>query len=232
MSGSRFLFILVLISPLFAQDHPAPAAAHVVRATAEATVTAKPDRAQITIGVTTDSPSAKEAASQNAAQSAQLFQTLKQVLNGHGDFKTSGYSISPQYEYAPNKPPKRIAYRAENSVLVTLDDLSIVGEVIDAASNAGANNINGIVFTLKNDEAARNQAFAEAAVKARASAEAIANALNLEVAGVLEAQSVEAEGVHPVFAMRTGSVNAAVPTPIETGSLEIHETVLVTLQVR
>lgn len=220
----------MLILPVFAQERAAPAP-HVVRASAEAVISTKPDRAQITVGVMTESANAKDTAAQNAEQAAQLFQALKHALNGHGDFKTAGYVISPQYENAPNKPPKLTGYRVENSVLVTLDDLSLVGEVIDASTNSGANNINGIVFTLKNDEAVRNQAFAEAAVKARTSAESIARALNLQVLGVLEAQSVEAAAVRPV-AYAVGSFNGNIRTPVETGSLEIRETVLVTLQVQ
>ena len=121
-----------------------------------------------------------------------------------------------------------------NSVLVTVDDLSLVGKIIDTATHAGANNINGIAFTLRNDEAIRARALAEAAAKARASAEAIAKALNLRVMGVANAEAIETPGVRPVFAQaRAGAqLNAPAPTPIETGTLDIHAGVTVTLQVQ
>ncbi len=228
MFCARIFFVSLTISPVFAQPPAAPP--RTVQASGEAVVNAKPDRAQITIGVVTQSATAKEAAAQNATQATRLYAALKQALDGHGDFKTMGYSISPQYESGPNKSPKLKGYRAENSVVVTVDDLSLVGEVVDAATNSGANNVNGISFTLKNEETARNEAFTAAALKARASAEAIARALNLQVLGVLKAQSVEAGAVHPFL---VGSLNAAtMATPIESGSLEIREAVLVTLQVQ
>lgn len=224
--------VLSAIAPLFAQDRAA--LSHTVRASAEATITAKPDRAQITVGVVTESATAKEAADQNANATAQLIQTLKQVLSGRGDVKTPSYSISPQYQYANDKPPKLTGYRAENSVLVTVDDLSLVGEVIDSSTNSGANTIGGIAFTLRNDEAVRNEAFAQAAIKAQATAEAIARALKLHVLGILQAETVGAGPVHPMISPQPVALMKATraATPVETGTLEIHETVLVILQVQ
>lgn len=232
MLSARIFCIGLVVAPLFCQERPAPP--HVVRATAEATITAKPDRAQIIIGVVTESAVAKDAATQNAAQTMQLIEALKRAVKGRGEIATANYSIQPQYEYENGKPPRLSKYQANNSVLVTVDDLSLVGEIIDSAANAGANTINGINFTLKNDEAVRNQALAEAAVKARASAEAIAHALNLQVVGIMEAQAAEAANIVPVRPMMqsAGLVKAVPATPVETGTLEIRESVVVTLQVQ
>ena len=52
-----------------------------------------------------------------------------------------------------------------------------MSKILDAAAAAGANNINGISFSLRDDQPARSEALAHAAVKARESAEAIAKAL-------------------------------------------------------
>lgn len=234
MFCARIFFISVLISPLFAQNSASPP--RLVQASAEATVTAKPDRAQVTIGVVTESATAKSAAAQNATQTAQLIQNIKRLLQAKGDVKTQNYSINPEYQYGNNTPPKLTSYRADNSVIVTLDDLSLVAEVIDTATDSGANTISGVNFSLKDDEPVRNQAIAAAAIKARASAEAIARALNLHVLGILQAQTLEAADVRPVANAAGGNLammkQAAVPTPVETGTLEIRETVLVTLLVQ
>ncbi len=207
---------------------------HVVRASGEATVTAKPDCAQISIGVVTEAATAQLASSQNATQTSQVMDALKRALGSRGDMKTAGYSISPVYQYVNGKPPKLTGYKAENTVHVTLDDLSLVGQIIDASANAGANAVNGITFSLRNDESIRAQALAEAATKARASAEAIARALSLQVVGVLQAESPEASAIHPLFAPYAGSAGLAkaAPTPIETGTLDIQASVVVTLEVR
>jgi len=85
---------------------------------------------------------------------------------------------------------------------------------------------------LRNDESVRAQALAEAAAKARASAEAIAKALNLQVVGIMNAEATEAPTVQPMFLAKGRSqLDTAAPTPIETGTLDIHAGVIVTLQV-
>ncbi len=222
---------LLLASAMPAQD--TSKLAHVVRASGEATVTAKPDRAQITIGVLTQAASAQLASSQNASQTTAVLDALRRSLGASGQLKTSGYSISPDYQYSKDgSASKVIGYQASNAVLVTVDDLSLVGKIIDAATGAGANNINGIEFTLRNDEAVRAQALAEAAAKARANAEAIAKALNLQVVGIVNAEATEPPVMRPLFAQAKVGAQLNAPTPIETGTLDIHASVVVSLQIQ
>ncbi len=208
---------------------------HVVRASGEATVTAKPDRAQVSIGVQTQAASAQEASAQNAAQTSHVLEVVKRTLGNGGEVKTSGYSVSPQYQFPKEGGPGKIVdYQASNTVEVTIDDLSLTSKVLDAATQSGANNVQGISFMLKDDSAVRSQALAEAAVKARASAEAIAKALSLRVTGVLQAEA--SGGTSPVRPMMMQSramvVGGIQPTPIEAGNLDIHASVTVTLEVQ
>jgi uncharacterized protein YggE len=233
MSRNLLCASILLASAISGQD--SAKLAHVVRASGEATVTANPDRAQVTIGVVSQASTAQTAAAQNATQTSEMLQALKPALSANGRVKTSGYSLSPDYQYpGDGKPPKLIGYHASNTVLVTLDDLSQLGKIIDTVTRAGANTINGIAFTLRNDETVRAEALGEAAAKARASAEAIAKALNLRVLGVTNAEATELPSVRPIFAepTATAQVNARAPTPVETGTLDIHASVVVTLQVQ
>lgn len=208
---------------------------HVVRASGEATVTAKPDRARISIGVQTDGPTAEAASTENATQVSHVLTAVKRALGSGGEVKTENYSVSPQFEYPKNGGPGKVAgYRANNTVAITVDNLTLVSKIIDAATESGANNIEGIVFQLKDSASVQAHALAEASAKARANAEAIAKALNLRVVGVLQA---EASGgtppVRPMFmagrAMATMEAKQA--TPVEAGNLEIQASVTVTLEV-
>lgn len=224
---------VLLVSAMAAQD--TAKLAHIVRASGEATVTVKPDRAQVTIGVLSQAASAQAASTQNATRTTAVLDAVRRILGGNGEVKTSEYSISPDYQYSKDgSASKVIGYHASNSVLVTVDDLALVGKVIDTATHAGANNINSIAFTLRNDEPVRAQALAEAAAKARASAEAIAKALNLQVIGILNAEATEAPSVRPMFAQARAAaqINAPAPTPVEPGTLDVHAGVIVTLQVQ
>jgi uncharacterized protein YggE len=231
---ARIISIALLLgSALQSQDVSKPL--HVVRASGESTVRAKPDRAQITFGVVTQAPTAEAAAAQNAAQTAPMLDAIKHALGSGGEIKTTGYSISPAYQTARNGAPRKIVgYNSNNAVLVTVDDLHLVSKILDVAARAGANDINGISFTLRDDRAARSEALAQAAVKARESAEAIAKALNLRVAGVVQAETSDVANVQPIYPrampMLAQSIEAA--TPIEAGDIDVTATVIVTLAVQ
>ncbi len=217
---------------LIAQENP-----HVrfVRASGEATVSVKPDRAQINIGVSTRAASAQAAATANAEQSTTLQNAIQRALGDGGQVKTSGYSLAPQYDYSNGHAPRLEGYEANNTVNVTVDDLARLGKVIDSATANGANNINGIEFTLKDSSAVRVKALSEAALKARANAEAIAHALGLDVTGVLQAEPAETPVVRPVMlqAMAPKAFAGAAPsTPVQAGDLDIRATVIVTLAVK
>ena len=139
----------------------------------------------------------------------------------------------PQYQYTAGRSPKITGYQASNTVQIMVNDLDLLGKVIDAASDSGANNINGVSFSLKDDSTVRNQALAEASAKARASAEAIAKALNVHIVSVLSAETAETPMVRPMNRSFTAmAMQAAAPTPIEPGDLDIQSTVTVTLEVQ
>jgi uncharacterized protein len=226
--------ILLAACCLTAAGQDRAARVHSIRASGEATVRVKPDRAQISIGVVTQAPTAQAASAQNATQTSAVLAALKRSLSTNGEISTNGYSISPQYQYDNGKPPKITGYQANNTVLVTVNDLSLTGKVIDAANEAGANDITGISFSLRDDNAIRSQALAEASLKARSAAEAIAKALNVHITAVLEADTTEAPIVRPMnkgFAMMAAAAPRA-PTPIEPGDIDVRASVTVTFEVQ
>jgi uncharacterized protein YggE len=223
---------LVLFSfALVAQNPPAP---RFVRASGEAIVTAKPDRAQIDIGVITDAATADQASSQNATQTTSVLDSIRHTLGSAGELKTVGYSLGPRYDYSNGQAPRIIGYEARNTIVVTVDQLPLLGKIIDAATTTGANNINGISFTLRDDSAVRAQALSRAAEKARSNAEVLAKALGVQVVALLQAEPTEVP-VRPLFKsampMAAGAMQRA-STPVETGNLEVRATVTVTLEVR
>lgn len=232
MSRRAALSLTMLFASLAIAQEPPPSI-HTVSASGEATLTAKPDRAEIYIAVSTQAPTAQQTSSQNAEETTHVLKAIKPVLGSAGEIRTTGYSVVPDYQYPKNGSPHIAGYHAENTVLVTVDDLPLTGKVIDAATQSGANQITGISFTLRNDAAIRAQALAEASVRARAAAEAIAKALNLRIVGVWRAESSEVIPPRPLRA-NAGFVarSAEVATPIESGTIDIHATVTVTLQVQ
>jgi uncharacterized protein YggE len=188
-------------------------------------VQAQPDTAIITISVITQNKRALDAQAENASRSDQVVRAVKTAAGAGAEVKTSGYNLQPIQVYKENQPPTITGYQASNSVTVTMSDLTKVGAVIDAASQAGANNINGVSFTLRKDRPAKDQALADATRAAMGKAQTIAQALGGRVARIIEVQE---GGVtpRPIYDAEFGrnramAQSAATPTPIEVGTLEI-----------
>lgn len=201
-----------------------------VMVTGDSIVQAQPDTAILSISVVTQSRRALDAQTDNANKSDAVIRALKAAAGAGAEIKTGGYNLQPQRVYKENQPPTIVGYEARNTVTVTLADLTKVGAVIDAASQAGANNVDGIAFTLRKDRAARMQALTEATREAVAKAQAIAQALGARVVRVIEVQ--EGGGyVRPLNQIAEVSdgimarARVSAPTPIEVGTLDIRSQV-------
>jgi uncharacterized protein YggE len=198
-------------------------------------VQAQPDTAMITVSVVTQSKRALDAQQENAAKSDAVVRALKGTAGTGTEVKTSGYSLQPQRLYRENQPPTITGYEARNSVTVTLSDLTKVGAVIDATAQAGANDVAGISFKLRQDRPARNQALAEATREAMGKAQVIAQALGGRVVHVLEVQEEGTVRPRPIYEVemdvtRTRAASAP-PTPIEAGTLDITSRVQLVAEI-
>lgn len=209
-----------------------------VAVTGDARVEAQPDTAMVTLAVVTQNRNASEAQAENASKTDAVVRAVRAAAGAGAEVKTSGYSLQPQYVYKPNEPPLISGYIARNSVTVTTGEMNRVGQVIDAASRAGANSVDGIAFTLKRDEAARGQALGEATREALAKAQVVAQALGGRVVRVAEVQESGAVIRPPVPVMEVndmaaarGAVASAPPTPVEPGTLTITSRVQLVVEV-
>jgi uncharacterized protein len=205
-----------------------------IRVTGDARVSARPDRVQIDIGVSTESPHSEQAAADNARQVDAVLAALRPAAGPGAQLKTISYSLSPEYQYHPGGgQPTLTGYSAVNVVRVTLDDLTRMGGVIDAATRAGANRVQDIQFTLRDPDAVRAQALHEAAVRARAEADVLASALGLRILRVL---TVEESNPRPPPIRRLGALapraaGAEVATPVEEGTLDVTAEVTLSVEV-
>ncbi|HEV7858831.1 MAG TPA: SIMPL domain-containing protein [Pyrinomonadaceae bacterium] len=206
-----------------------------VLVTGDSIVQAQPDTAILSISVVTQNKRALDAQSENANKSDAVVRAIKLAAGAGAEVKTSGYVLEPQRLYRENQPPTITGYEARNSVTVTLSDLTKVGAVIDAASQAGANNVDNVSFTLRKDRPAKSQALTEATREALDKAQAIAGALGGRVVRIAEVQEANAvvrpisEAFDKIQTMRSAVAQA--PTPIEVGTLDIHSQVQLIAEV-
>ena len=230
------LFILggpgLLCGEAIAQERLSKDTLPSISVTGEATVKVSPDQAQINIGVITQAQSAQTASAQNAQKLDATIAALRRVLGPGAEIKTVNYSLMPNYRYPrEGGQPTIDGYTASNTVEVKTNDMTQVGKIIDAATQSGANNIQSLQFTLKDEQAVRAQALREASLKAKAKAEAIASALSLKVVRVLRIEESGQVRPIPMYARAEMAQAASAPTPIEPGTIEVQATVTLTVEI-
>jgi uncharacterized protein YggE len=205
-----------------------------VTVTGEGIVTAEPDVAEIEIGVVTEAKAAPQASKENAAKLAKVIAEVKKLLGPGDEIKTIGYSLNPNYRYPrEGGKPELTGYTATNVVRVRTGALQGVGSLIDTATQSGANKIQRLVFTLKDEDAAKRDALRNATAKAKSKAEDVARALGLKIARVLSVNEGE-QAYRPVMReLRAGAVmvQEAAPTPVEAGTVQIRSTVTLTAEL-
>ena len=190
----------------------------------ESIVRTDPDLATVTIGVQTTGKTAREAQDANTPLIAAVIARLKALGTVDADLRTSGASLSPMFNN--NQRDKIDSYTANNTVVVTIRDIKRVGEYLDAAVTAGANQVQGIQFGLKEDNPAKKQALEEAVKGARTKADIIAAAAGLRITGF---QSLTDESSLGPITMNQDSGGRAVmaapalraDVPIQAGQLSV-----------
>ena len=219
-SAIPLLAAVLLAGPAAGEPKPTLDGPSTVRVDAEGQVAAVPDIASLTVRVVTDDPRSAKAAEDNAKTTRAVLSALRRTMGHDVQLKTTGYSVTPRFEpFKPNTARKLIGYQVRNSVVLRTDDLEGIGRAIDAATAAGANEIDSLRFELRDDFALRLQALAEATRRARAKADAIAEALGTKVSRVIAVE--ESSGFARPLRMEA-RMTAAAATPVEVGDLEVR----------
>ncbi len=188
-----------------------------------ASVSSVPDRAELSFGVESQGSSARTALSANAAEMRRVIAALKAA--GATDLKTQSVSLSPRY----NEKSEPQGFVAINSVSATIKELAKAGGVIDAAVNAGANQVYGPSLSRSDQAELYRQALKAAVENARSNAQVLAAAANLSLGRVTAI--VEGGGAPQPLLYAADKANALESTPIEAATQQVSATVSVTYSV-
>jgi uncharacterized protein len=198
---------------------------HSIVVTGSGAVATTPDKAQLSLGVSSDARSASAALRANAADMTKVIAAVKAQGIAAADIQTQLVSLSPRF----TQNGEGIAgYTATNSVTVTLRVPTKAGPAIDAAVDAGANQISGPDLSRGDQNALYRQALRAAVSNARAKAQAIAEASGLTLRRITEVTENTAGPPLPLADAKTG---VATTTPIEPGTQLVEAAVTVTFSV-
>jgi uncharacterized protein YggE len=236
LGAALVVALVTLVAWPVAAQPPTPAP-RTLAVTGEGEVKTAPDLAVISFAVETTAPKAAAAVAENARKSTALADELKRQLGDTGKVSTTRYSVDPVYEQrergAAAAPPRITGYIVRNQVRAETRAVDSVGTLIDAATTAGANSVDGLEFTLKERAAAQNDALQRAGHDARRQAEAAATALGVKLGKVLNAAvSGPPVVVPPPYArMRVAMAESSAPTPVEAGDVTVTATLQVTYEI-
>jgi uncharacterized protein YggE len=194
---------------------------HSIVVTGQGSARATPDRAQLSLGVSTDAKTASGALRANGAEIARVIAATKAHGIPSEDVQTEQVSLSLRFGESGDTV---VGYVATNSLSVVVRALPKVGPVIDAAVDAGANQVYGPNLVLADQQALYRQAMRAAIANARAKAAAIARAAGLALRRITEV--VESGGPAPLPA--DAKTAPAASTPIEPGTQLVQATLTVT----
>jgi uncharacterized protein YggE len=222
------LLSLSTASTVFAQTAVDP----YVIVVGDAVVEATPDRAWISIGAESRSKTSKDAQQRNAQAMSAVMQRLSVFGIAKDAIKTTAIDLQMEFDYADGKQTPR-GFVARNTVEARVDDLAMLGDVIDAVVASGATAIHGLRFDVKQRDQLRAAALQSAVKDALAKAQAITQGAGRGVGAIIRIEELPVD-LGPVPMMRPFAMasRAEAATPFAAGTIEIRAQVRVTVALR
>jgi uncharacterized protein YggE len=202
-----------------------------VTVTGAGMVTLTPDIAYITIGVHSQDASASVAMTSNNTSAQAVIAAIKAAGVADKDIQTTNFSIYPQQQYDTNGKLTGIIYMVDNSVYVTVRDLTKLGGLLDSSVTAGANTINSISFDVADKTAALSQARLAAVANAKKQADELTGATGVILGTVQTISYYDSTPPVAVPMARLASADSA-NVPVQVGSMQISTTVTIIYEIK
>ena len=225
-----FAVLLALSLCLFTAAALAEGDDNTVSAIGAASVNIQPDTATFTAGVNTQADKVADAQAANAKAMQAVLEALKKQGVADADMQTQSFSVSPSYDYSTSNPTPT-GYTVNNTVVITVRDLSQLSKLLDAAIAAGANDTYGVTFTSSQYDAAYDQALQAAVQSALHKADVMAKALNREV-GAVQSVTETSDTYLMSASSKAADMSAGDATPIQNGVLSVTANVTVVAELK
>ena len=190
-------FLAVFAAVLLMVSLALPALAEndrVIQVSGSGVVSLAADTATLQIGVNTRKESVKEAQKENANLMAAVMEAIKKAGIEEKDIMTSQFNVFSSYEYSTSvlgKETRTPYYEVQNTVTVIIHDLSMVGAVLDAVMEAGANTTYGISFSSTQANEAYQKALTRAVEDAMTKAKVLSAAAGVELGELIRIDATQ-----------------------------------------
>ena len=224
---------LALALSLTALAEPASAAGGTLAATGSGVVQVASDVATVSLGVTEYSADVQEAQNTVNQKIAAVRAALIEAGVANSDINTDSIYIYANYDYTGDMQ-RVVGYNASNSLSIRTTQIERVGEFIDAAFAAGANQLNNISFSRQDITEAQAQALTLATQDAIAKATTIAEAAGVELGAIqriVEGNDYSYDsGVNVVYA-KEAAMDTAAGTDVQAAMISVSANVTVEYRI-
>lgn len=209
-----------------------------------AEIYAKPDLAITTFSVVTEAKTVEKAMSENTKKMNAVVDSMKKLGIKETDLKTTNFSISPRYEweksaactayYCPEGKRVLVGYEINQSLEVKIRNMEKIGDVVQAATDGGANEVGNLEFTIEKEDDLKKQAREEAITKAKTKAKELAGQLGVDLARITnfsESGEVPQWRYYEKMAVEGMGGGAEAAPSIQTGQNKISVTVSITYEI-
>lgn len=218
------LTVLAACSPIAPQQGSAtnPAQPRLINVSGSGKVYITPDIAYVTIGVQSQGEAVADALTANNTKAQAISKALQDLGIQAKDIQTSGFNIYPNQQTGPDGKLLPVTFNVDNTVTVTVRDLTVLGKLLDTVVRVGANTINGITFDVVDRTKAMSDARKLAVADARKQADEIAAASGVTV-DALQSMSVSVNnGPNPYYDAKVAAgVGGSAQVPVSAGQLAI-----------
>lgn len=186
---------------------------------------AVPDKAVVNVGITVqDVSTVAEAQRIINETNNKLIQAMKKLRIPASDIKTSNYSINPSYSGEPNQGIN--GYNGNASTTITVKNTALVSQVLVAATDAGANEVHGVSYSIEDPNKYREEARNKAIENAKEQAEKLAKTLGIKLGKITNIVEASPDNVYPLYrAAESAAVGIGGTADIQPGTQTITSTV-------
>ncbi len=191
---------------------------------------ATPDIARLTLGVESVGPNVGKVVSDVNTKQAAIIAKLKALGVAEKDIQTTNFTVSIDRSKPPTPGSSEgpLTYHAANTAQITIRKTDQLAAILDAAVEAGTNNIYGVNLSLSDPAPMMSEARGKAVADAKAKADALAKAAGVKVGHIVSISEFNAGGIgQPVFADARASAGGA----FETGELQVSVQVQVVFAI-
>ncbi|MBI3626758.1 SIMPL domain-containing protein [Candidatus Uhrbacteria bacterium] len=213
----------------------------------EGKVTAIPDTAYVTLGLTVEKKEVAQAQKENNQKMNDVIAGLKNLGIKDADIQTTDYRINTVYDYVPAPMPKSNSYmppvpgrqvirgyEVSQSVRVKIKNLDKIGDVLTLAGGKGLNQVSGVSFDLDDPEKLKQMAREKALNNAKEKAQALARVSGARLGKIVSFSEYGGDSPRPMpmYYAQDSTVASAPSVPqIQGGTMEITITATVSYEI-